>query len=594
VTGKYSFFAEIKRRNVLRAAALYVGAVWALSQGMAQLLPVFDFPNWVVRWFVIAAMIGFPLAMALSWFYEWTPQGIQRESEVPPDESVTRETGRKMDRWIIAVLAVAVVLLLTEILVPPKESSAADTTKSIAVLPFVNMSGDKDNEYFSDGISEEILNALAQVRGLKVAGRTSSFYYKGRDEDLRTIGKALGVANILEGSVRKQGDRVRITAQLIRVADDSHLWSQAYDGDLSDVFKTQENVARAITEKLQVALVGIQKTQLVAVATLDTQAHSLYLQAREAYRARGAGVQRSIDLYRAALKRDPKFALAWAGLCGSLNVLPYYLPQDQAVRLPDIYREAEDAGLRAIELDPGLAAPHVMLGNLYANHWRWRDAEQQFERAQALAPPDSEFYFAYTDWLGSMGRADEALDAARRAVELDPKAPAPRNLYGYLLSYSGRYADAVVQLEAGHALAPDMKYINVNLFRAYVQSGRLDAAEKLAKATLAAKRAQGTDPDAISHAERIFTSMLAVARDPSRYDAVRRTLPDTELDISSLKPVHADDLLLWTQANFIDRPGAGTDGPSFLRSHVFDGLRKDPRYLALLHKVGFDDEGVPK
>src|SRR5574337_45377 len=192
-------------------------------------------------------------------------------------------------------------------IVPPKESSAADKTKSIAVLPFVNMSGDKDNEYFSDGISEEILNALAQVRGLKVAGRTSSFYYKGRDEDLRTIGKALGVANILEGSVRKQGDRVRITAQLIRVADDSHLWSQAYDGDLSDVFKTQENVARAITEKLQVALVGIQKTQLVAVATLDTQAHSLYLQAREAYRARGAGVQRSIDLYRAALKRDPKF-----------------------------------------------------------------------------------------------------------------------------------------------------------------------------------------------------------------------------------------------------------------------------------------------
>ncbi|HST27445.1 MAG TPA: hypothetical protein VLK26_03655 [Rudaea sp.] len=551
-----------------------------------------------MRWFVIAAMIGFPFAMAFSWFYEWTAHGIVRESEVAPDESVTRETGRKMDRWIIAVLTVAVVLLLADRFVLHKDITvgvaAAVPDKSIAVLAFDDLSPAHDQGYFSDGMSEEILNALAQVRDLKVAGRTSSFYYKGRSEDLRTIGKALGVANILEGSVRKQGDKVRITAQLIRVADDTHLWSQAYDGDLSDVFGLQERIARAITDQLRVTLIGEQKTQLVAVATVDPEAHSLYLQALEAYRARGAGVQRSVDLYRAALQRDPKFALAWAGLCGSLNVLPYYLPKDQLARLPDIFHEAEAAGLRAIELDPRLAAPHVMLGSLYSNAWRWREAQQQFDAAKALAPPDSDFWFAYTDWLNSMGSTDEALDAARRAVELDPKAPAPRNLYGYLLGYANRFDESVVQLEAGHALGPDMKYINVNLFRAYVQSGRLDAAEKLAKATLAAKRAQGTDPDAISHAERIFTSMLAVARDPSRYDAVRRTLPDTELDISSLKPVHADDLLLWTQANFIDRPGAGTDGPSFLRSHVFDGLRKDPRYLALLHKVGFDDEGVPK
>lgn len=590
---KPSFLAELRRRNVLRAGVLYIGAVWAFGQGLSQFSPALSLPDWVTRWFLLSAAIGFPFWLAFAWFYEFTSQGFKLESAVTVDAPQRHSNARKLDRAIIAVLAIAVVLLLTEILVPPKESSAADTTKSIAVLPFVNMSGDKDNEYFSDGISEEILNALAQVRGLKVAGRTSSFYYKGRDEDLRTIGKALGVANILEGSVRKQGDRVRITAQLIRVADDSHLWSQAYDGDLSDVFKTQENVARAITEKLQVALVGIQKTQLVAVATLDTQAHSLYLQAREAYRARGAGVQRSIDLYRAALQRDPKFALAWAGLCGSLNVLPYYLPQDQAVRLPDIYREAEDAGLRAIELDPGLAAPHAMLGNLYANHWRWRDAEQQFERAQALAPPDSEFYFAYTDWLGSMGRADEALDAARRAVELDPKAPAPRNLYGYLLSYSGRYADAVVQLEAGHALAPDMKYINRNLVIAYAQAGRFDDAEKLIRTTLATLRSQGADAADIAWFEHVTESMLTVARDPSRYDAVRRTLSDKDLFISSLRPIHVDDLFVFVRALFFDRPGTGTDGPAFLRSHVFDGLRKDPRYLRLLHQAGFDDAGVP-
>ena len=599
MTDKPSFFAELKRRNVLRAAALYIGAAWALSQGVAQLLPVFDFPNWVIRWFVIAALTGFPFAMLLSWFYELTPEGFKRDDVEEPAASIALQTGKRLDRAIVVVLSLAVVLLLANTFVTRKDakaltSAAAVPDKSIAVLAFDDLSPAHDQGYFSDGMSEEILNALAQVRDLKVAGRTSSFYYKGRSEDLRNIGKALGVANILEGSVRKQGNQVRITAQLIRVADDSHLWSQAYDGDLSDVFGLQERIARAITEQLQVTLVGGQKTQLVAVATTDPEAHSLYLQALAAYRARGANVQRSVDLYHAALQRDPKFALAWTGLCGSLNVLPFYLPKDQLARLPDIFREAEAAGLRAIELDPGLASPHVMLGSLYANAWRWRDAQQQFDRAKALAPPDSDFWFAYTDWLNAMGRSDEALVAARRAVELDPKAPAPRNLYGYLLVYSKRYEEAITQLEAGHALAPDMKYINRNLFQAYVSAGRLDDAQKLAKSALATERAHGGDAADIADFQLTADSLLTVARDPSRYDAVRRTLPDDNLGIAMLPPIHVDDLFAYARANFIDRPGAGTDGPSFLHAHVFDGLRKDPRYLALLHEVGFAGEGVPK
>jgi TolB-like protein/Tfp pilus assembly protein PilF len=591
-----SFFAELKRRNVLRAATLYAAGAWLLVQVATQVFPFFGIENWVVRWIVVAAAIGFPFAMALSWFYELTPEGFKREGEAEIPETIRYSTGRKLDFAIIGVLAVTVVLLITDRFVARKntDASAAAPDKSIAVLAFDDLSPAHDQGYFSDGMSEEILNALAQVRDLKVAGRTSSFYYKGRREDLRSIGKALGVANILEGSVRKQGDKVRITAQLIRVADDTHLWSQAYDGDLSDVFGLQERIARAITDQLRVTLIGEQKTQLVAVATVDPEAHSLYLQALEAYRARGAGVQRSVDLYHAALQRDPKFALAWAGLCGSLNELPFYLPKDQRARVPDIFHEAEAAGLHAIELDPKLAAPHIMLGSLYSNAWRWRDAQQQFERAKALAPPEADFWFAYTDWLNAMGRTDEALDAARRAVELDPKAPAPRNLYGYLLTYAGRPAEAVAQLEAGHALAPEMKYIYLNLFQAYVHSGRLNDAEKQAQATLAAARARGADAEAIGLIERITTSMLAVARDPSRYDTVRRTMPDEDLVISTLKPIHVDDLFAYVRARFFDRPDAGTDGPTILRSHVFDGLRKDPRYLTLLHKAGFDDEGVPK
>jgi adenylate cyclase len=469
----------------------------------------------------------------------------------------------------------------------------AISRKSIAVLPFLDLSPEHDQGYFSDGMSEEILNALAQVQDLKVAGRTSSFYYKGRNEDLRTIGKALGVANVLEGSVRKQGEQVRITAQLIRTDDDSHLWSESYDGDLKDVFALQERIARAITDKLKVTLIGDQKTQLVAVATIDTQAHNLYLQAREAYRARGTGVQRSIDLYHAALKRDPNFAQAWAGLCASLDVLPYYLPDTGQARLPQIYSEADAAGKRAIELAPDLAAPHIALGSLYANAWHWRDAEQQFLRAKDLAPNDPEFLFAYTDWLGAMGRSGEALIAAQRAVELDPMAPAYRNLYGYLLLYADRVDESISQLEAGRALAPDLSYMSVNLFSSYARAGHIADAEKLRVVILDDLVKRGDSAAEVAEWTKAIDATLAIMRKPNDYDAIRRTVPVDRIGISTVFPSHVDDLFVNAEL-VIDTKGSGTDGVVLLRSPLFANYRHDPRYLRLLHKTGFDDNGVPR
>ncbi|HET6913808.1 MAG TPA: hypothetical protein VFH71_10790, partial [Rhodanobacteraceae bacterium] len=232
------FIAELKRRNVLRAGVLYAGAVWALAQGIAQLGPFFGAPDWTVRWFVIASIIGFPFWVGFAWFYEFTPEGLKRESEIAPGDSIAHSTGRKLDKWIIAVLALAVVLLITNQFVLDRNAGGrvhADTgpanmpAKSIAVLPFVNMSGDARNDYFSDGITEEILNALAQVPKLKVAARTSAFAFKGQEEDLRKVGEVLDVATVLEGSVQKSGDEVRITAQLIDTRTGYHLWSEKYD-----------------------------------------------------------------------------------------------------------------------------------------------------------------------------------------------------------------------------------------------------------------------------------------------------------------------------------------------------------------------------
>jgi TolB-like protein len=607
-----SLIAELKRRNVLRAAGLYLVGAWLVVQVAGTILPMFNAPAWIARSVVIVLAIGFLPAMIVAWVFELTPEGLKREEEIEPDESITPQTGQRMDRWLLVVAALAIGYFAFDkfVLAPQRESAKmaevaqaatrratqvvpAISRKSIAVLPFLDLSPEHDQGYFSDGMSEEILNALAQVQDLKVAGRTSSFYYKGRNEDLRTIGKALGVANVLEGSVRKQGDQVRITAQLIRTDDDSHLWSESYDGDLKDVFALQERIARAITDKLKVTLIGDQKTQLVAVATNDTEAHNLYLQAREAYRARGTGVQRSIDLYRAALKRDPNFAQAWAGLCASLDVLPYYLPDTEQARLPQIYSEADAAGKRAIEVAPDLATPHIALGSLYANAWHWRDAEQQFLRAKELAPNDPEFLFAYTDWLGAMGRSDEALIAAQRAVELDPMAPAYRNLYGYLLLYADRVDESISQLEAGRALAPDLSYVNVNLFTSYARAGRIADAEKLRAVIVNEFVTRGDSPELIAEWKMAIDATLAIMRKPNDYDAIRRTLPVDRIGISEVFPSHVDDLFVNAES-VIDAKGSGTDGVVLLRSLLFDGYRHDPRYLRLLHKTGFDDNGVPR
>jgi TolB-like protein len=224
------FFGELKRRNVIRTVILYLGAVWALAQGISQLGPSVGAPEWATRWFLVAAGIGFPFWVAFAWFYEFTPEGLKRESEIDPAESITRHTGRKLDFAIIGVLAIAVVLLLTDRFVLRhgiNETTAVPiSAESIAVLPFVNMSDDKANEYFSDGIPEELLNLLSKIPQLKVAARTSSFSFKGKGVEIPEIARQLHVANVLEGSVRRSGDQLRITAQLIRAAEGYHLWSE--------------------------------------------------------------------------------------------------------------------------------------------------------------------------------------------------------------------------------------------------------------------------------------------------------------------------------------------------------------------------------
>ena len=362
-----NFFSELKRRNVLRAAAFYAASAWLLVQVATQVFPFFHIAEWVVRWVVVAACIGFPFAMLFSWFYEWTPQGIQRESDIPPNESVTRQSGRKLDRWIIAILGMAVVLLLANQFVLHHDENKSDDTaavarpipgKSIAVLPFADLSSKHDQESFSDGMAEEILNALARIKNLKVVGRASSFYYKGKDVNLKKIGAELGVAHILQGSVRNQGDQLRITTTLVQTSDGVQEWSNTYDGKLADVFNLQESCARDIAAHLDVVLGENGQQRLVDKTTDNAEAYALFIEAQTLVNARvGDNLPRAIAKLEKVTALDPKFARAWAKLAVAHAVLPQYVSGDWTANL----NLSESAAQRAIALDGDDAEAYAAL-----------------------------------------------------------------------------------------------------------------------------------------------------------------------------------------------------------------------------------------
>ncbi|HET7777819.1 MAG TPA: hypothetical protein VFL07_04645, partial [Rudaea sp.] len=343
---KRSLFAELRRRNVFRAAVLYIGAVWALTQGIAQLTPVVGAPEWTARWFLVAASIGFPFWIAFAWFYEFTPEGLKLERDVVPGESITHYTGRKLDFAIIGVLAVAVVLLLTDRFVlhhgVNEESAIPVAEHSIAVLPFVNMSSDKEQEYFSDGISEELLNLLAKIPQLQVTGRTSSFSFKGKEVAIPEIARTLHVAHVLEGSVRKSGNSVRITAQLIKAGTDTHLWSQTYDRKLDDIFAVQDEIAADVVKQLKVTLLGAAPK----VRTTDPEAYASYLQALQLGRLSTAEAYKHSDaLLRKVLAIDPRYAPAWTALAEN-----FYHEADQGLLSGKAgYAQAGEAARKALE-----------------------------------------------------------------------------------------------------------------------------------------------------------------------------------------------------------------------------------------------------
>jgi TolB-like protein/Tfp pilus assembly protein PilF len=366
-----------------------------------------------------------------------TPEGIKLEKDVDRSSSITTQTGQKMNRGIIIALTIAVVLLLVDKFTPEKvedlgpevavatqnvdaqsveEPTPESTEKSIAVLPFVDMSPDGDQAYFADGISEEILNVLVKTHSLKVAGRTSSFQFRGRNEDLRVIGEQLGVAHILEGSIRKANNRVRITAQLVTANDGFHLWSETYDRELTDIFAIQDEIARSITDALAIELdLGESGQELVSASTTNMDAYDHYLEAKGLI-AQRLDFPRAIRLLDEATQLDPRFAEGWAANAQAHTLAIYYIDMDRK----DASGLAESMALKALEINPVLSAAHSVLADVYRDRFEWQKATESYLRALELNPDDIEANEQYAQMLWRASYFAEAFEYSTRATELDP------------------------------------------------------------------------------------------------------------------------------------------------------------------------------
>jgi TolB-like protein len=456
-----NFFAELKRRNVFRAAAFYAASAWLLVQIATQVFPFFHIAEWVVRWIVVAAAIGFPFAMLFSWFYEWTPHGIQRESEIPPNESITLQRGKKLDRWIIAILALAVVLLLTNQFVLRKDAeiapAAAVPGKSIAVLPFENLSEDKSNAFFADGVQDEILTDLSKVADLKVISRTSVMAYKNTARNLREIGQQLGVAHVLEGSMQRAGGKVRVNAQLIDARTDAHIWGEHYDRPLDDIFAIQSEIARAIADQLQAKLSPNERKAIEQPPTRDLAAFDLYLRAKDTkYHSGDPHFARETlfeaeRLLKEATARDPQFLLAYC----LLEWTHGRLYSSNVDHTPERLKLAEAASQNALRIDPEAGETHAALADYYFRQRDFRRARNELEIARSKLPNNAEVFFQLAQVDRTEGHWPEAVQNCERALELDP-----RNVFflastAAFYAWQRRYADELRLYERILAILPN-------------------------------------------------------------------------------------------------------------------------------------------
>ena len=454
-----NFFAELKRRNVYKVAVAYAVVAWLLIQAATQVFPFFEIPNWAIRLVVLLLIIGFPVALVFAWAFELTPEGIKRTEDVDPSQSATRRTGRTLDFLIIGILLLVIGVFAyqrfkpgqkTVVTVPP-----AIPEKSIAVLPFENRSEDKANAYFADGIQDEILTRLSKIADLKVISRTSTQHYKSAPENLPEIAKLLGVANILEGSVQKSGDAVRVNVQLIKAANDSHLWADTFDRKLTDIFSVESDVAKAIADQLRAKLTGQEEQVIAAKLTENVEAYDAYLRGL-AYILKGttpANFLGGQKYLKEAVRLDPKFALGWAVLSytDALGYITTALQPTVALR-----EEARQATETAFTLQPNLG--EAVLAKGYYHYACLKDydvAVHYFEQARQLLPNSSQIPESLAYVTRRRGQWDRSEAYFNEAERLDPRNVELLEQHALSYYFLRRFSEALGKLDQVLNIIPD-------------------------------------------------------------------------------------------------------------------------------------------
>ena len=601
---KGRFLAELRRRNVIRVAIAYLAVSWLVMQAGTLIFQTLELPGTVSKALLALLAIGFIPTLIFSWIYELTPEGLKRESEIEQGASITRLTGRKLDYLVIGVMAAVIGLLLLDrfVLLPRQAARAAASVApsapaspaaaqpatepapaqaSIAVLPFVNMSDEKSNEFFSDGISEELLNLLAKIPQLQVTARTSSFAFKGKEIGITEVARQLHVAHVLEGSVRKSGNAVRITAQLINAATDTHLWSQTYDRKLDDIFAIQDEIAADVVKQLKVTLLGAAPK----ARTTDPEAYALYLQAVQLGRQNTEeAFKQSDEVFRKALAIDPRYAPAWADLSGNLanEAGQGLLPSKEG------FAQAREAATKAVAIDPEYAPSHARLGRIamYGDN-DLAGAAQHLQRALALDPMDLDVLRNSATLLGSLSRLDEALALDEAVVRRDPVSVGALFNLGLDQRYAGRFDAAVASFRTVLRLSPGRGNAHAQLGTALLLKGDAqDALAEIEQETSEAWKMFGL-PMAYHALGRKADSDSAMAALIAKYEK------DAPYNIAYVHAYRgeADKAFEWLdKAVEYGDPGIG----EIVTESLFDKIHADPRWQAFLRKVGKAPEQLAK
>jgi serine/threonine-protein kinase len=572
-----NFFGELKRRNVYKVAVAYVVAGWALAQGIAQVFPVFEIPNWAVRLIVLAIVIGFPIALVVAWAFELTPQGIKRTEDVDLTSSAQRPAKRT---WMFVVViggAISLSLFFLGRYTARNSSSAFELpAKSIAVLPLLNESGDPADEYFSDGLSEELIAALAQIKELKVIGRSSSFRFKDRKEETKTIGEKLGVATLLEGTVRKQGERVRIVAELINAADGIELWTQTFDRELKDIFAVQQEIAAAVASSLKVTLLGSDERSSTKPATKNTEAHNAYLLGHYHFQRRNLeDFRKAVAHFDEAIRLDPDYALAYAERSEAWTLIGDLSGQGKTA-----WPKAREDAEKAVAIAPTLAEAHAALGWVRCFvEWKFAEGLSELKRAKELSPANPTANDLLARVIVYLGKPAEAEKQARQAVELDPLAFPAQNNLARVLFFEGKLDEADAVARKAAELHPAAA--SAHRFQVLVAAQRGDGATALREAQL--------EPD---EGYRRFELALAQhvrgdreAADAALADLIANGRDQLAYQIAEIYAVRGDKdkAFEWLQISF-DTHDTGTLG--LLIDPLLRDLRPDPRYKSLLAKLG--------